>query len=328
MTDYAATRNIVGLLAVLDRGGRVSVNSIRQKCKVGSGAAKRYLDLLKEFRDLTSGMQGAEKFWRRADSPDQEGTIDELAAVELSVRSTQWLRATPYHDTAQNHLDRLRACISQTDQESTDRFLRSFHHRTQGDASYPGSHDQMRNLIRAIRRRKPVTVAYQRHDGSTGDYELEPTLLVLYKDRIYLTARKRPSGERRSFLLESMSEVLVHEEAESFAIPSGHHTEHELIFRHSFGIYTDLGTPERVTLAVRGAVSTRLRRRRLHPTQSVEKIDGEWWRVSWVVAVCPELVSYVLSLLPDVGVLEPASLHQKICDAARAYPSSIEDMVR
>lgn len=316
--SYAVASNLVDLLEHLDRHGRVSVNSIQKRCSVGRGAAKRYLAFLKQRRPLVSRMQGKEKFWRLEVGSPATRSVDEVAALELSLRSAQWLLGTPYYDLLAAQLDSQREQLDPDLHDKLQTFVRSFVHRTQGDASYAGKQPQLDALLRGIRERRPCEITYRRPDGAIGEYRVEPLLLVLYKDRLYLLARKARERLRRTFVVDSIESVRVDLDARKFSLSNPRLTEPEHVFRSSFGVFTDCGSPVEVEIEVQGAAAAAVQRRPLHSSQRVSDLGSGRFVVRWTVANCPELRSFVLSLLPEVRVRRPEELRRQIADAARA----------
>lgn len=317
-SEYASARNLFDLAAHLDRAGRISVNWITKKYKVGDGAAKRYIRFLKVRRTLRGVKQGKETFWVLAAGGAKTKDFDEVAALELALRSAPWLEGTPFYGLLADQVAACRQAVPAEQQDRLQTFIRSFSHRTQGDATYGNKREQLEALLRAIRQRRPCDIEYQRDGGEEDSYRVEPLLLVLYKDGLYLLARNEKQ-KRRTFAMESIASVRIDDDAPPFAIADSRFTEPEHVFRHSFGVFTDCGDPVDVELEVRRSAAMRLRRRKLHPTQQLEPLAGDWWRVHWTVARCPELTSFILSLLPDVRVRGPEGLREDVLAAARTF---------
>lgn len=315
---YGTARNLFDLIERLDRGGRASVNSIVKDYDVSPGTAKRYLAFVKKRRGLREILQGQEKFWMLAAGAPKMRPFDFAAALELATRSAQWLTATPYHRLLEEELQAQRSCVDPGAQDRLQTFVTSFAHRTQGDASYANKQSLLEKLLRAIREHRPCEITYQRHDGEVMGYRVEPLLLTLYKDHLYVLGRKAPEQNRRTFILDSIREVKIDADSPPFSIGDRRFTDLSKVFGSSFGIFTDCGPAVDVDLHVRGAAAMTFRRRRLHPTQEIEDLGDGWLRVRLHVAVCPELRAFVQSLLPDVRVQAPPDLRRDVVAAARA----------
>lgn len=317
-SGYASAGNLFDLAAHLDRAGRISVNWITKEYNVSEGAAKRYIRFLKARRPLRSVKQGKETFWLLAAGGAKTKDFDEVAALELALRSAPWLEGTPYYGLLADQVAACRQAVPADQQDRLQTFIRSFSHRTQGDPTYGHKREQLEMLLRAIRERRPCDIEYQRDGGDQDSYRVEPLLLVLYKDGLYLLARNEKQ-KRRTFVLESIASVRIDDDVPPFAIADSRFSEPEHVFRHSFGVFTDCGDPVDIELEVRGWAAMRLRRRKLHPTQHLEPLADDWWRARWTVARCPELTSFILSLLPDVRVRAPDGLCEDVLAAARTF---------
>lgn len=316
--SYSTAQNLFDLVERLDRGGRASVNSIARDFGVSPGTAKRYLTFVKARRDLREIMQGQEKFWKLAAGAPKTRPVDLTTALELATRSAQWLSATPYQRLLEDELEAQRSSVDPAVQDRLQTFVRSFAHRTQGDASYATKRSLLDKLLRAIAEHRPCQVTYQRHDGQVMSYRVEPLLLTLYKDHLYVLGRKAPEQNRRTFIVDSIRDVNIDTECPPFSIGDRRFTDLSAVFGASFGIFTDCGPAVDVELHVRGAAAMTFRRRRLHPTQDIDELGDGWLRVRVHVAICPELRAFVQSLLPDVRVQSPPELQRDVVAAARA----------
>ncbi len=307
---HRSASNILALLSTLEQGGRLSVNRIVKDCDVSRGTAQRYLSLLKDHRPLKETLQGAEKFWSLAAGGPKTKSFDQTVALELSLSSAPWLRGTPYHRVVSDHVAVCRGTIPPEDQDRLETFIRSFHLRTRGDATYSHKSVVLGLLLDAIRDRHPCEISYVKADGQ-HDYRVRPLLLVLYQEQLYLLAENIADGRRRTFALGAVSSVKPDTET-VFAIPDRRFTDPSEVFRHAFGIYTDMGEPEDVVVEVTGPAAAAIHRRRWHPSQEVSARPDGWHRVKWHVARCPELESFLLSLLPDVRVVSPVALRERL----------------
>lgn len=316
---YASANNLFELLEHIDRGGKVSVNSIQKRSNVSQGTAKKYLSILKKWRQLGATMQGSEKFWSLAVGGTATRGFDEVAGLELAFRSAPWLHASPYRDLLFARVATEREGVPQDQQDRLQTFIRSFCHRAQGDATYATKVQELACLLRAIRERRPCSFKYERDDGKSREYRVEPLLMVLYKDRLYLLARKEPDAVRRTFVLDSITSARVDDDGPQFAIADARYTDPADVFRSSFGIFTDVSAPVDVEIEVRGSAATLLRRRKMHATQEASPRANGWWSVRWHVASCPELRSFIASLFPNVRVVKPTQLVDDVSQLARDH---------
>jgi predicted DNA-binding transcriptional regulator YafY len=264
-------------------------------------------------------MQGSEKFWSLAAGSAATKSFDEVAGLELSLRSAPWLHASPYRNLLFARVAAERDRVPQDQQDRLQTFVRSFCHRAQGDATYATKIQELACLLRGIRERRPCSFKYERDDGKPREYRVEPLLMVLYKDRLYLLARKKPDAERRTFVLDAITSARVDDDGSQFSIADARYTDPVDVFRDSFGIFTDVSAPVDVEIEVRGSAATMLRRRKMHATQETSPRTNGWWSVRWHVASCPELRSFIASLFPNVRVVKPAVLAEEVSQLARDH---------
>lgn len=318
---YPTAAHLFDLVDALRAGQRLTVASVMNRFEVDRATADRYLKfLLARYEWVEKKWSGSRLVWRSVGGRRTEQALFDAVALGFGARSLACLRGTRYHRDLLRLLDQTRQNLPEDSHEVVDRFSRCFHYRTEGAADYTSMAADIDQLLEAIRDRRRCSITYERvSDGTVGEYQIEPWFLVYYRDRLYLLARKIPDGVRRTFDLEGLQSLTVDEEGAPFAPPLEHDADPSFVFEHSFGIWTDLGTPTDVEILVRGPAARTLLRRRLHPSQAhdPEREDG-WVPVRFRVAVCPELRSYLLSLLPDVRVLQPDSLREELAVAAQA----------
>jgi predicted DNA-binding transcriptional regulator YafY len=82
-------------------------------------------------------------------------------------------------------------------------------------------------------------------------------------------------------------------------------------FATAFGRYTHFEA-EDSRLRFMGLAARQLRRRRFHQSQCVVYDDDDCIEATFRVGRCPEFVGWLLSLMPEVEVLEPLSLRMEL----------------
>ncbi len=114
-----------------------------------------------------------------------------------------------------------------------------------------------------------------------------------------------------------------------FVAPPPMEIDPERAFRDSVGTYESLRQdPVEVVLRVRDRARVLLDRRPLHSSQHVEAAAADGWAIARLrVIVCPELRSEILSMLPDVVVVQPATLREDVRSAALSNRAQKFDVV-
>jgi predicted DNA-binding transcriptional regulator YafY len=165
---------------------------------------------------------------------------------------------------------------------------------------------------RSIDRQEQVCAAYTKFDGTRGSYTIDPYHLVAYHGDWYLVGFHHRRGKIASFALSRVSDVTW--TGETFEVPEEFDPASWL--REAFGI-TGGEKPFRVRLLFGAAVAAYIRRRRWHPTQ--EMIDRKNGSVELQMETTgwKELVRLILSWQPDVKVLAPKRLRDRVEEKMR-----------
>ena len=165
-------------------------------------------------------------------------------------------------------------------------------------------------VARAIERRDILRADYRRFDGKRGSYEIEPLHLLAYHGNWYVLARSR--GSDKTFALSRFGKV--EPTGKCFKRPAGF--DWRAFSREAFGIAHG-EKPERIRLLFSAKVATYIRERVWHPSQILrERRDGSL-EMRLETSGHKELVRWVLSWMPDVEVLAPRSLHDRVREKLR-----------
>jgi predicted DNA-binding transcriptional regulator YafY len=232
-----------------------------------------------------------------------------------------WLRDTPYHAHLVELIREMRTSVAIEDHDELERFVRSFHFKRREAARDRKHSDTTNQLVTAIRERRVCRATYQKLSGEVGEYVFEPWSLMLIGDASFVLARERSRASARTFELSSIASLAMLDEI--FMPPSRAESDAATLLGNSIGSYAaNYDDQQDVTLRVKGQAEVLLRRRPLHSSQTVEPRPDGWATIRLRVVVCPEMVSAVLSLLPDVRVVGPASLREEVGNAAGVVTGS------
>lgn len=166
-------------------------------------------------------------------------------------------------------------------------------------------------LLDAIRNRNVIKIRYQKFTADQPkDYDLHPLLLKEYRNRWYLIAFHTGRKKVQSFGLERIRLVQVLKE--SFTPPA--HFDPEDYFSRSFGITAYEGAPESIVFEVTEVTARYLDTQPLHPSQRKIKSNGNRVQYQIEVLVGEELIMYFLSLGPNVHVLSPDSVKNRVVE--------------
>ena len=157
-------------------------------------------------------------------------------------------------------------------------------------------------------RRERMRIDYQRFDGETKQYVLAPYHLIFYHGNWYVVGEKQAQAD--SLAMFTVSRVRqVAPTGQYFEIPEWFDPKEYI--RQSFGIVRG-DKVFKVRLLFSRKVATYIRERQWHPTQKiVGKRDGSI-ELGFETAGWKELVRWILSWQPDVKVISPKRLRDRI----------------
>lgn len=178
-------------------------------------------------------------------------------------------------------------------------------------------------LLDAIRNQSAIKIRYQKFTADQPkDYHLNPLLLKEYRNRWYLIAYHTEHKKVQSFGLERIRLVQVLHDG--FIPPEDFDPED--YFSRSFGITAYEGAPEKIVFEVTEVTARYLDTQPLHPSQNKLKSKGERVQYQIEVLVGEELIMYFLSLGPNVRILSPESVKnrvlQRLKEAVNSYNNS------
>jgi proteasome accessory factor B len=167
-------------------------------------------------------------------------------------------------------------------------------------------------VARGLGAGETLDVTYCKFNGQTGAYLLDPYHLVAYHGNWYLLAFHHRRGKVAAFALSRLRRVRT--TGRQFAGTG--HFDAEAWLREGFGI-TGGEPPIKVRLLFSPKVATYIRERIWHPSQeTADRRDGgvelRFETTGW-----KELVRFVLSWQPDVKVLAPRRLKERVHEKMR-----------
>ena len=160
---------------------------------------------------------------------------------------------------------------------------------------------------RAINQSERLRLRYQRFDGATRDYVLEPYHLVAYHGNWYLLALNPAAGHIESFALSRCRTLAG--TGQYFTRPPGF--EATAFFKDALGI-SQADEPWNVRLLLAKEVATYVRERVWHPSQRMRQHRDGSLELRLKTSSRKELTRWVLSWVPHVRVLAPRQLRERV----------------
>jgi proteasome accessory factor B len=161
---------------------------------------------------------------------------------------------------------------------------------------------------------RAIQVRYERFDGRVGGYWLEPYHLLAYHGNWYVVARNTaPPGRIETYTLSRMREVQG--TGAVFTRPAAF--DARSWFRDAFGV-TRGEEPMAVCLRFSLKVAAYIKEREWHRSQEMRELPDGRVELRLVTSGRKELVRWILSWMPDVEVVAPATLRERMLEKLRA----------
>ena len=165
-------------------------------------------------------------------------------------------------------------------------------------------------IARGTLNSKRLTIVHlNRHTGEKSEREVSPQRLVHYRENWYVDAWCHTREAIRSFAIDAIEGVVV--------LPTKAKTisakKLDEILGAGYGIFRG-AQRETAELCFSPNRAQWVSRLVWHPKQQSEWLPDGWYKVSFPYTDDRELISDILALLPDVKILNPPSLQQKLVD--------------
>lgn len=156
--------------------------------------------------------------------------------------------------------------------------------------------------------RERVEMEYQKFDGTVKRYLLEPYHLLAYHGNWYVIGKRMLSGRIATFAISRIREL--RRTGDFFGVDAAFDVQEHIA--SAFGIVRG-EEPFRVRLRFSPTVAAYIRERVWHRTQRItDYLPDGGVELELETAGWKELVRWILSWQPDVQVLEPARLRERI----------------
>jgi len=163
-----------------------------------------------------------------------------------------------------------------------------------------------------IERREIIRATYQTFDGRVADYELHPFHLLAYHGNWYLMAWNMEKERVATFALSRFRRIAA--TGQAFTRPV--EFSPEIYARQAFGIVGG-GESIKVRLLFEPKLAVYITERQWHPSQEFRARTGGRVEMRMETTGRKELVRWILSWMPDVKVLAPKSLRDRINEKLR-----------
>ena len=306
------------ILRDLEASRRQTIDELAARTGVTTRTIRRDLEALQAsgfplFDEVIDGKRYwrlEAKAFRRLD--DTGFTLAELSALYFSRTLVECLAATPFQQDVAAAFEKLSAALTPGMRQFLDRLPLVFQAkgaspRAARPADAKAEREHIARLLDATLNHRRATMTYfSMSSGREKAYVIEPYRLIYSPGGLYLLAFVPEYKDVRTFAVERIRGISLHEERFTPAeIPDG-------AFAHSLGI--NEGTPEHIEIAFEPRIAPYIRERQWHPSQAAaDRKDGG---VVLSLDVCNDwaLRSWILSFGPLARVLAPKALADQIKD--------------
>lgn len=169
----------------------------------------------------------------------------------------------------------------------------------------PSARSHLSPLIRAIRDTKMVRFTYSGYTRAFPESGIlfSPCFLRLYRQRWYVIGIRASDNSVRTYALDRISELEI--TTTSFTMPDTPSPDE--YFKEIFGITYSHGETQTVKLLVKPYYANYLRALPLHSSQK-EEIFSDRSIFTYKMKITPDLVRELISIGPEITVLEPRTL--------------------
>jgi predicted DNA-binding transcriptional regulator YafY len=313
--QYHRLRRILEMVREGTRTGALpNCSDFTRELGVSRRTAMRDLDGLRDDQKAPLAYDDSRKGFKLTEAtfvlPAVELTRREVFSFSIARKLLEGFEGTPLEMDMRSVLGKIAESLEGTvsvDLESlTERFtvLAEDHARVDPEI--------WQRAARAIEQGERLRLQYQRFDGVAGAYVVEPYHLAAYHGNWYLVAWNGNAKRFETFALSRCRSVAG---AGQHFIRSAAF-DARAFFRDAFGV-SQAEKPWRVRLLFSTGVATYIRERVWHASQEVrERRDG---RVELRLETSgrKELTRWILSWVPEVKVLAPRELRERVKERLR-----------
>jgi len=234
----------------------------------------------------------------------------EVFAFSIASRMIQPFRGTPLEMDLQSLFAKIARSLEGTVTLSVDALTEQF--SVISDDYVPLDPEVWVKAAGLIERRKFMKARYRKFSGEVKLYELYPVHLAAYHGNWYLMAFVGDEKRPRTFALSRF--LTMSPTNRTRALPTGFNLQQHLVA--AFGI-TQGERELDVRLLFSKKIATYIEERQWHPTQKLIHRKGGALELRMKTRGWKELVRWILSWQPDVNVLAPQDLRERVHEKMR-----------
>lgn len=320
-------QRLVRMLELMARRGGVRASELQERFELDPRSLRRYLA---DLRDMDvpiiddgradERIVSIDPMWKRT---GVQLSLTEVLSLHFGRTLFNFLEGTSFASDLHGALERLEPAISRAHSDLAKQLDTKFVAVPEHAKDYRGdTNDIIDEIVTALVYNNPIDGRYRKPGGLAQNYRLHPYTLAVFRQGLYLFAFDSDAGQVKTFAIERFTD-LVRRRTERFDYPAGWSPRAHIA--HAFGIIG--GTPEEIVIAFADAISTLVRERTWHPTQTFRTLPDGRLELRLRVAVTVELETWIRGFGVDAMVLAPPELVQRVGASLRAaaaqYPEPV-----
>ena len=279
---------------------------------------RRYIHDLKEMNlpirieRTTNEGDKDRRLWIDANFQRNGVQISLLEWVSLHFGRTlfSFLQGTNLTQDIDDALERLSTLAGDVNKKITADMDRKFMAVPEHAKDHSTMSEVIDEILTALLYQNPAEAFYTKiNSPAMRKYILYPYTLVTYRQGLYIFAFDQKDHKIKTFAIDRFHSF-KRIRNQYFELPKDYHPEK--IVKDAFGIMG--GYLEDVSLRFSRYAAPYIQERTWHNSQTMIPVENGELILKMKVAIAPELTSWILGFGPDVEVLEPHSLRQKIYD--------------
>lgn len=321
MDDKDTVFGLVNIIRRLERGDRVTVRDVQDATGLAEHSARR------RWKQLPSCVDGLKEVtvergaraWVRDDEVPTNADW-RLMALTFAKNALRPLDGSPIFDALEDMTKGLESRLDGRGRERVGTIAPLFHVVPSGGAAEDRK-EVLSSLTDAWLRTRRCRIHYIKGTGEPRVRDLEPLGLLLRGDHLLLVARipDEKNQPRKHIRVDRIQRVEV--TGRWFPPPDPRVFDPRTHLAHAWGVtLLDGAKPVTVRAVFRGPWAVLTEHFKLHGSQKWRPLpsDREDERevrraeVTWQVAVCAELINFLLSTMPYLEEVEPDSAREQL----------------
>ena len=240
-------------------------------------------------------------------APSIPFTLTELLSLYFSRDLLKVLKGTPFYESIESILDKIRKTISPETLEHLAKLEQSFYVAQKKAKDYGRYKAFLDQLIDATAQSKTVEIKYHTmHSDKITVRKVDPYKMWYFDNTFFLIGRCHRNDDVRMFVVDRIKSMKIL--TESFRVPSDFSVEDYM--RDSFGVIH--GKKVQVVVRFDKEVAGYIKEKKWHSSQNIKQHKNGSITATFTIAGTNEIKYWILSYGHRAEVLKPASLREEI----------------